>query len=82
MGLEFPTASDLPRGLKERSAYRRLATLGFGFVRTRTATPRPQPGNPSRACSLPARGQALVNRMGFNNDGVDFFRPTCALALC
>jgi hypothetical protein len=48
-----------------------LAALGFGFIEIGTVTPRPQPGNPRpRLFRIPER-QAIINRMGFNNDGVD-----------
>jgi dihydroorotate dehydrogenase len=48
-----------------------LAALGFGFIEIGTVTPRPQPGNPKpRLFRIPER-QAIINRMGFNNDGVD-----------
>src|SRR5690606_9460684 len=48
-----------------------LAALGFGFIEIGTVTPRPQPGNPRpRLFRLP-RHEAIVNRMGFNNAGVD-----------
>ena len=48
-----------------------LAALGFGFIEIGTITPRPQPGNPRpRLFRIPER-QAIINRMGFNNDGVD-----------
>jgi dihydroorotate dehydrogenase len=46
--------------------------LGFGFIEIGTVTPRPQPGNPKpRMFRLP-QAQALINRMGFNNKGVDY----------
>jgi dihydroorotate dehydrogenase len=48
-----------------------LAELGFGFIEVGTVTPRPQPGNPKpRLFRLPQH-EAIINRMGFNNDGVD-----------
>jgi dihydroorotate dehydrogenase len=48
-----------------------LAALGFGFIEIGTVTPRPQPGNPKpRMFRIPEK-QAIINRMGFNNDGVD-----------
>jgi dihydroorotate dehydrogenase len=72
MGLEFPNRVGLAAGLDKNAAHiDGLATLGFGFIECGTVTPRPQPGNPKpRLCRLPA-AQALINRMGFNNDGVD-----------
>jgi dihydroorotate dehydrogenase len=74
MGLVFPNRVGLAAGLDKNAAHLRgLATLGFGFLEAGTITPRPQPGNPRpRMFRLPA-AQALVNRLGFNNDGVARF---------
>lgn len=73
MGLEFPNPVGLAAGLdKNGDCIDGLAALGFGFVEVGTVTPRPQPGNPPpRLFRLPA-AQALINRMGFNNRGVDY----------
>ena len=72
LGLEFPNPVGLAAGLDKNGAHvDALLGLGFGFVEVGTVTPRPQPGNPApRLFRLP-RQQALVNRMGFNNDGVE-----------
>ena len=72
MGLAFPNRVGLAAGLdKDGVAIDGLAKLGFGFIEIGTVTPRPQPGNPKpRLFRLPAQ-QALINRMGFNNRGVD-----------
>ncbi|MBE0612318.1 MAG: quinone-dependent dihydroorotate dehydrogenase [Burkholderiales bacterium] len=72
MGLEFPNALGLAAGLDKNGAYvDALAALGFGFIEIGTVTPRPQPGNPKpRIFRLP-EAQALINRLGFNNQGVD-----------
>lgn len=72
MGLEFPNAVGLAAGLDKNGAYiDALATLGFGFLEVGTVTPRPQPGNPKpRLFRLPG-AQAIINRFGFNNDGVE-----------
>ena len=72
MGLRFPNPVGLAAGLdKNGRCIEALAALGFGFIEVGTVTPRPQPGNPRpRLFRLP-RAQALINRMGFNNDGVD-----------
>ncbi|RAK69301.1 quinone-dependent dihydroorotate dehydrogenase [Hymenobacter edaphi] len=69
-GLKFPNPVGLAAGLdKNATLTDELATLGFGFVEIGTVTPRPQPGNPQpRLFRLP-QDEALVNRMGFNNDG-------------
>jgi len=73
MGLEFPNAVGVAAGLDKNAEYfEALGDLGFGFVEVGTVTPRPQPGNPKpRVFRLPEK-QALINRLGFNNKGVDF----------
>ena len=72
MGIDFPNAVGLAAGLDKDGAHiDALAALGFGFVEIGTVTPRPQPGNPQpRLFRLPA-AEAIINRMGFNNLGVD-----------
>lgn len=72
MGLSFPNRVGLAAGLdKNGEAIDGLARLGFGFLEIGTVTPRPQPGNPKpRLFRLP-QAQAIINRMGFNNEGVD-----------
>ena len=72
MGLDFPTPVGLAAGLDKNGEYiDALGALGFGFLEIGTVTPRPQPGNARpRLFRLP-RAQALINRMGFNNHGVD-----------
>ncbi|WP_122573088.1 quinone-dependent dihydroorotate dehydrogenase [Pseudomonas viridiflava] len=72
MGLEFPNPVGLAAGLdKNGAAIDGFAQLGFGFVEIGTVTPRPQPGNPKpRIFRLP-HAEAIINRMGFNNLGVD-----------
>jgi dihydroorotate dehydrogenase len=72
MGLTFPNRVGLAAGLDKNGAHiDALARLGFGFLEVGTVTPRPQPGNPRpRLFRLP-RAQAVINRMGFNNLGVD-----------
>ncbi len=74
MGIAFPNRVGLAAGLDKNAEHLRgLATLGFGFLEAGTVTPRPQPGNPKpRLFRLPA-ARALINRMGFNNDGVARF---------
>jgi len=74
MGLEFPNAVGLAAGLDKNAEYvDALSRLGFGFLEVGTVTPRPQPGNPRpRLFRLP-RAEALINRMGFNNVGLDAF---------
>ena len=72
MGLNFPNPVGLAAGLDKNAEYiDSLADLGFGFLEVGTVTPRPQTGNPQpRLFRLPT-AQALINRMGFNNQGVD-----------
>jgi len=74
LGLEFPNPVGLAAGLDKNAEHiDALAALGFGFIEVGTVTPRPQPGNPKpRLFRLP-QAQALVNRFGFNNVGVDAF---------
>jgi dihydroorotate dehydrogenase len=72
MGLDFPNPIGLAAGLdKNGEAIDALAAWGFGFVEVGTVTPRPQPGNPKpRLFRLP-EAMGVINRMGFNNHGVD-----------
>jgi len=72
MGLAFPNRVGLAAGLdKNGEVIDALASWGFGFLEIGTVTPRPQPGNPKpRLFRLPA-AQGIINRMGFNNRGVD-----------
>ncbi|CAK0774683.1 dihydroorotate dehydrogenase, type 2 [Gammaproteobacteria bacterium] len=72
MGLRFPNPVGLAAGLdKDGEHLEALATFGFGFIEVGTVTPRPQFGNPRpRMFRLPA-AEALINRMGFNNQGVE-----------
>ena len=74
MGLAFPNRVGLAAGLDKNAVHiDALATLGFGFLECGTVTPRAQPGNPRpRLFRLP-QAEALINRMGFNNDGVERF---------
>lgn len=71
-GITFPNPVGLAAGLdKDGKHIDALGSLGFGFLEIGTVTPKPQPGNPKpRMFRLP-QAQALINRMGFNNDGVD-----------
>lgn len=74
MGLTCRNPVGLAAGLDKNGAHiDALASLGFGFVEVGTVTPLPQPGNPQpRLFRLPER-QALINRFGFNNDGLETF---------
>ena len=72
LGMTFDNPVGLAAGLdKNALAVDGMAALGFGFLEVGTVTPRPQPGNPKpRLFRLP-QAQAIINRMGFNNQGVD-----------
>lgn len=72
MGIRFPNAVGLAAGLdKNGEAIDGLSSFGFGFIEVGTVTPRPQPGNPKpRMFRIPAK-KAIINRLGFNNHGVD-----------
>lgn len=72
MGIDFPNAVGLAAGLdKDGGHINALADLGFGFIEIGTVTPRAQDGNPKpRLFRLP-QAEAIINRMGFNNRGVD-----------
>jgi dihydroorotate dehydrogenase len=72
MGLDFKNPVGLAAGLDKNGDYiTALDALGFGFLEIGTATPRPQPGNPKpRLFRLPEH-EAIINRMGFNNLGID-----------
>jgi dihydroorotate dehydrogenase len=73
-GLRFPNRIGLAAGLdKNACCIDGLGALGFGFVEVGTVTPKPQPGNPKpRMFRLP-QAHALINRLGFNNDGLEAF---------
>jgi dihydroorotate dehydrogenase len=73
-GLRFPNRVGMAAGLdKNARCIDALAALGFGFVEVGTVTPLGQPGNPKpRIFRIPER-QALINRLGFNNDGLQAF---------
>ncbi len=75
MGLDFPNPVGLAAGMdKNGEAIDAWADLGFGFIEVGAVTPRPQPGNSKpRLFRLP-EAQAIINRMGFNNLGVDRMR--------
>ena len=71
-GLTFPNPVGLAAGFdKDAKLYKELSNFGFGFIEIGTLTPKPQPGNPKkRLFRLPEDG-GLINRMGFNNEGVE-----------
>jgi len=81
MGLRFPNRVGLAAGLDKNAAHLPgLATLGFGFIEAGTVTPRAQPGNPRPRMFRLTSAEALVNRLGFNNDGVAAFVANVARA--
>jgi dihydroorotate dehydrogenase len=72
MGLTFDNPVGLAAGMDKNGAYiDALAALGFGFIEIGTVTPRPQPGNPKPRLFRIPQAKGIVNRFGFNNDGVD-----------
>jgi dihydroorotate dehydrogenase len=72
LGLTFPSPIGIAGGFdKNATLMPFLAALGFGFLEVGTVTLRPQPGNPRPRLFRYAKAKALINRMGFNNDGAD-----------
>jgi dihydroorotate dehydrogenase len=72
MGIEFPNPVGLAAGLDKNGEYiDALGALGFGFLEIGTVTPRPQPGNPKPRMFRLVEHEAIINRMGFNNHGVE-----------
>ena len=73
MGIPFINPVGLAAGFdKNGEAIDALGAMGFGFIEIGTVTPKPQPGNPKpRLFRLP-KERAIINRMGFNNKGVDY----------
>ena len=72
MGLDLPNPVGLAAGLDKNGEYiDALAALGFGFIEIGTVTPKPQAGNPKPRLFRAPEQLAVVNRMGFNNDGID-----------
>jgi dihydroorotate dehydrogenase len=71
-GLDFPNPIGMAAGFdKDARVPRELLSMGFGFVEVGTLTPKPQAGNPSPRIFRSAPDRAIVNRLGFNNDGHD-----------
>jgi dihydroorotate dehydrogenase len=72
MGIHFPNPVGLAAGLdKDGICIDGLAALGFGFLEIGTVTPKPQPGNPKPRLFRIPEAEAIINRMGFNNEGAD-----------
>jgi len=73
MGIRFPNRVGLAAGLDKNGEHiHGLAAMGFGFLEIGTVTPRPQPGNPKPRLFRVLEGEGIINRMGFNNQGVDY----------
>ncbi|WP_127844408.1 quinone-dependent dihydroorotate dehydrogenase [Psychroflexus aestuariivivens] len=71
-GLKFKNPVGLAAGFdKDAKLYKELSQLGFGFVEIGTVTPKPQSGNPKKRLFRLKSDQAIINRMGFNNEGVE-----------
>lgn len=71
-GIRFPNPVGLAAGFDKNGQWiDELATLGFGFVEVGTVTPKPQDGNPKPRLFRLKKDQALINRMGFNNEGIE-----------
>lgn len=74
MGLRFPNPIGIAAGFdKNAQVIRPLARIGFGFVEAGTVTPLPQGGNPRPRLFRLTEDRAIINRMGFNNQGIDRF---------
>src|SRR5947207_11602876 len=72
MGIDFPNPVGIAAGLDKNGEHiDALAALGVGFIEIGTVTPRPQPGNPRPRMFRLVADRAIINRMGFNNEGVD-----------
>ncbi|HFC8517412.1 quinone-dependent dihydroorotate dehydrogenase [Neisseria weaveri] len=72
MGLDLPNPVGLAAGLDKNGEYiDALASLGFGFIEVGTITPKPQSGNPQPRLFRVPEHQGIINRMGFNNHGID-----------
>jgi dihydroorotate dehydrogenase len=73
MGLEFPNPVGLAAGMDKNGDYiDALAGVGFGFIEIGTVTTRPQPGNPKPRVFRLEQANAMINRLGFNNKGVNY----------
>lgn len=72
MGIEFPHVVGLAAGLDKNADYvDALSSMGFGFIEVGTLTPRPQPGNPKPRMFRLKDERAIINRLGFNNKGIE-----------
>ena len=81
MGIDFPNRVGLAAGLdKNARCMQALGDFGFGFIEVGTVTPRAQQGNPMPRLFRLTEDQAIINRMGFNNDGVEALLNQIALS--
>ena len=81
MGLKFRNRVGMAAGLDKNGDYlKALSALGFGFIEVGTVTPRPQPGNPKPRMFRLQEAEGIINRMGFNNLGVDYLVEQVKLA--
>ena len=75
-GIRFKNPVGLAAGFdKDAKLYRELSNFGFGFIEIGTLTPKPQSGNPKKRLFRLPQDAALINRMGFNNEGVEAAIP-------
>lgn len=82
-GLKFPNRVGMAAGLdKNARCIDALAAMGFGFVEVGTVTPKPQPGNPQPRMFRIPQAKALINRLGFNNQGLDAFVANVRQSKC
>jgi len=73
MGLKFPNPVGMAAGMDKNGEYiDALGSIGFGFIEIGTVTPRPQAGNPKPRVFRIEKANAMINRLGFNNKGVDY----------
>ena len=80
-GLRFPSPVGLAAGFdKDARVWRQMLGLGFGFVEVGTLTPKPQAGNPKPRVFRLAEDRAVINRLGFNNGGLEAALPRLAAA--
>ncbi|MBS7780802.1 quinone-dependent dihydroorotate dehydrogenase [Acidovorax sp. CCYZU-2555] len=82
-GLQFPNRVGMAAGLdKNARCIDALGAMGFGFVEVGTVTPKPQPGNPQPRMFRIPQARALINRLGFNNQGLDAFVANVRQSKC
>jgi len=71
-GIDFPSPVGLAAGLdKNAKLISQFSSLGFGFIEIGTVTPKPQSGNPKKRLFRLLSDEGIINRMGFNNDGIE-----------